>query len=164
PNRTLDLNAGPNQVGSSTIITKSPAGNDTMPWTAGAVQATEAGVVYPPPLAGLANLSGTASDEGLPNGTLLTTWTQVSGPGTVTFANASALTTTATFPTAGTYVLRLTATDTALSSTSDVTITVNAAVINTAPIVNAGTNQTITLPAGANLSGTASDDGLPNGT
>src|SRR2546430_8651483 len=24
PNRTLDLNAGPNQVGSSTIITKSP--------------------------------------------------------------------------------------------------------------------------------------------
>src|SRR5439155_13591025 len=47
-NRTHDLNAGPNQVGSSTIITKSPAGNDTMPWTAGAVQATEVGVVYPP--------------------------------------------------------------------------------------------------------------------
>src|SRR5947208_397613 len=47
-NRTHDLNAGPNQVGSSTIITKSPAGNDTMPWTAGPVQATEAGVVYPP--------------------------------------------------------------------------------------------------------------------
>src|SRR5439155_8733726 len=47
PNRTLGLNAGPNQVGSSTIITKSPAGTDTMPWTAGAVQATEAGVVYP---------------------------------------------------------------------------------------------------------------------
>src|SRR5437870_4514090 len=49
-----------------------------------------------------------------------------------------------------------------LSSTSDVTITVNAA--NTAPVVNAGTNQTITLPATANLSATASDDGLPNGT
>src|SRR6185295_6294397 len=44
-NRTLDLNAGPNQVGSSTIITKSPAGNDTMPWIAPAVQATQVGVV-----------------------------------------------------------------------------------------------------------------------
>src|SRR5207244_4479862 len=47
-NRTLGLNAGPNQVGSSTIITKSPAGNDTMPWIAPAVQATQVGVVYPP--------------------------------------------------------------------------------------------------------------------
>src|SRR5262249_32685971 len=46
PNRKLDLNAGPNQVGSSTL-TKSPAGNDTMPWTTPAVEATAAGVVYP---------------------------------------------------------------------------------------------------------------------
>src|SRR3989441_6846720 len=47
-NRTLGLNARANKAGSSTIITKSPAGNDTMPWTAGAVQATQVGVVYPP--------------------------------------------------------------------------------------------------------------------
>src|SRR5690606_18555669 len=32
---------------------------------------------------------------------------------------------------------------------------------NTAPIANAGADQTITLPADATLSGTASDDGLP---
>src|SRR5439155_12887299 len=105
-----------------------------------------------------------ATDDGLPNGTLTTTWSKFSGTGTVTFANASALTTTATFSTSGTYVLRLTANDGALSSTSDVTITVNPAATNTAPVVNAGTNQTITLPAIANLSGTATDDGLPNGT
>jgi hypothetical protein len=86
----------------------------------------------------------------------------LSGPGTVTFANASALSTTATFSIAGTYVLRLTASDTALSSTSDVTIVVNPPV-NTAPVVSAGAGQTITLPAGVNLSGTATDDGLPNG-
>ena len=33
--------------------------------------------------------------------------------------------------------------------------------VNLSPVVNAGTNQTITLPATAPLSGTASDDGLP---
>src|SRR5207237_199557 len=72
-----------------------------------------------------ANLSGTATDDGLPSGTLQTTWSEFSGPGTVTFANGSALSTTATFSTDGTYILRLTASDRALSSTSDVTITVN---------------------------------------
>jgi hypothetical protein len=33
--------------------------------------------------------------------------------------------------------------------------------VNQAPVVNAGPNQTITLPASANLDGTVSDDGLP---
>src|SRR5207244_1190337 len=111
-----------------------------------------------------ANLSGTASDDGLPNNSLTTTCSKFSGAGSVTFGNVNALSTTATFSTSGTYVLRLTASDSALSSTSDVTITVNPAATNTAPVVNAGSNQAITLPAGANLSGTATDDGLPSGT
>ena len=34
--------------------------------------------------------------------------------------------------------------------------------VNLAPVVNAGANQTITLPASAALSGTATDDGMPN--
>ena len=40
-------------------------------------------------------LDGTVSDDGLPNppGAVTTTWTQVSGPGTVTFGNASAIST-----------------------------------------------------------------------
>ncbi len=33
--------------------------------------------------------------------------------------------------------------------------------VNQAPVVSAGTAQTITLPAGASLSGSVSDDGLP---
>src|SRR5207302_2510662 len=74
-----------------------------------------------------ASLSGTAADDGLPNGTLQTNWSQVTGPGTATFTNPGALSTTSTFSTPGTYVLRLTAGDGALSSSSDVTITVNAA-------------------------------------
>src|SRR5439155_13828713 len=58
-----------------------------------------------------ANLSGTASDDGLPSGTLQTLWSQIGGPGAITFANASALNTTATVSTAGRYTLRLRADD-----------------------------------------------------
>ncbi len=112
-----------------------------------------------------ASLSGTVSDDGLPNppATFTTTWSVVSGPGTVTFANAANPVTTATFSAAGTYDLRLTANDSALSASDDLIVTVNpAAATNTAPVVNAGPDQTITLPAAANLSGTVTDDGLPN--
>jgi alpha-tubulin suppressor-like RCC1 family protein len=73
-----------------------------------------------------ATLNGTVSDDGLPNGTLTRAWSKVSGPGTVTFANANAEDTTASFSTAGTYVLRLTANDGALSKIDDVAIVVNA--------------------------------------
>lgn len=76
-----------------------------------------------------ANLDGTVSDDGLPNPpvTVTTTWSKFSGPGTVTFGNANAVDTTANFSAAGTYVLRLTASDSALSANDDVTITVNPA-------------------------------------
>jgi hypothetical protein len=75
------------------------------------------------------SLSGSAGDDGLPNppGALSATWSKVSGPGTVTFGNANALNTTASFGTAGAYVLRLTASDSLLSSSDDVAVTVNPA-------------------------------------
>lgn len=73
------------------------------------------------------NLTGAAPDDGLPNPVPpVTSWSKVSGPGTVTFGNANALNTTATFGAAGTYVLRLTADDSLLASTDDMTVTVNA--------------------------------------
>lgn len=72
-----------------------------------------------------ATLSGTASDDGLPNNTLTVTWSKVSGPGTVTFSAVNAAQSTATFSAAGTYILQLTATDGALSANSQVTLTVN---------------------------------------
>jgi hypothetical protein len=72
------------------------------------------------------NLSGTAFDDGAPNGTLTTTWTKTSGPGSVVFGNASALDTTAAFSEAGTYVLRLTASDGDLSTYDEVVINVEA--------------------------------------
>jgi uncharacterized protein YjiK len=75
-----------------------------------------------------ANLDGTVSDDGLPNppGTVTSAWSKVSGPGTVTFGNANAVDTTAAFSEAGTYVLRLTADDSALSASDEVTVTVQA--------------------------------------
>ncbi len=76
-----------------------------------------------------ATLTGTASDDGLPNppAALTRLWSKVSGPGTVTFADAAALQTTATFSTPGTYVIRLRADDGALQSSDDATVTVNPA-------------------------------------
>ncbi|MEO8427268.1 MAG: LamG-like jellyroll fold domain-containing protein [Verrucomicrobiota bacterium] len=112
-----------------------------------------------------ANLSGTATDDGLPNppGTLTTTWSRFSGPGTMTFANPAALTTTASFSTIGTYVLRLTAADGALSSTDDVTITVNPP-SNQPPTVGLSSPSSGALfiePANITLTATAND---PDGT
>ena len=87
-----------------------------------------------------ANLVGTVTDDGLPNppATVTTTWSKVSGTGTVTFGNASARTTTATFSTAGTYTLRLTASDSVLSATDDIVVTVRAA--GTTPCTGLCTN------------------------
>jgi len=70
----------------------------------------------------VANLDGTVSD---PNGdSLTTTWTKVNGPGSVSFGNANAVDTTATFTVAGTYTIRLTTTDAGASVADDVVITV----------------------------------------
>ena len=124
-----------------------------------------AGVDQTITLPSVANLEGTVSDDGLPNppGVVTTTWSVVSGPGTVTFGDVNAVDTTASFSTDGVYVLRLTADDSALSAFDDVSITVDPQPpVNQAPSVNAGTDQTITLPSVANLEGTVSDDGLPN--
>ncbi len=71
-------------------------------------------------------LDGTVTDDGLPAppGTVTTNWTMVNGPGRVMFQNANLTDTRATFTTAGTYVLRLTANDGALNASDQVQVTV----------------------------------------
>ena len=72
-----------------------------------------------------ASLDGTVSDDGLPSGgTLTQKWSEASGPGTVTFADATKQDTTATFSEAGTYELQLTASDGEKTGSDRVTVTV----------------------------------------
>jgi hypothetical protein len=72
-----------------------------------------------------ASLNGSVTDDGLPNppATVTSLWSKVSGPGAVTFGDASSPATTATFSVAGTYVLRLTADDSVETRSDDVTVT-----------------------------------------
>jgi Ca2+-binding RTX toxin-like protein len=73
-----------------------------------------------------ASLDGTVTDDGRPDppGSLTVTWSKVSGPGPVTFAHPHAADSSASFIAAGTYVLRLIATDSALAASDNVNVVV----------------------------------------
>jgi len=66
-----------------------------------------------------ANLTGAATNA------TTTLWEKISGPGNVIFAAASSATTTATFDRAGSYLLRLSASNSNGTSSRDITVTVN---------------------------------------
>ena len=122
-------------VAAGTYVFRLTASDGTNPPVSDTVTLT---VVNPPPvvnagadqtvqLPASASLDGTVTDDGL---TLLTTtWSVLSGPGTVTFGNPNSVDTTATFGAAGTYVLRLTANDTVNTVSDDVTIIVTPATL-----------------------------------
>ncbi len=112
----------------------------------------------------LVTLQGLVSDDGIPNASVAVGWSKVSGPGSVYFANVISAATVVGFSEPGTYVLRLTGNDGSLESSDDVVVTLNSPVVNQAPVVNAGEDQTIILPALASLMGTVGDDGVPNAT
>ncbi len=113
----------------------SASDNESFTWTIEALPnlapTANAGTDQTIELPAVATLDGSVSDDGLPNppGVVTSTWSVVSGPGMVTFGDANVLNTTASFSTDGVYVLRLTADDSALTDTDDVTITVNPAPI-----------------------------------
>jgi hypothetical protein len=73
-----------------------------------------------------ASLDGTVTDDGRPDppGMVTTEWSKASGPGTVTFGDPGAIDTTAAFGAEGTYVLRLSATDSELASFDEITLVV----------------------------------------
>ena len=99
-------------------------------------------------------LTGTVSDS---DGTISAySWTKQSGPGATLAGNTTA-TLNASGLTAGTYIFRLTVTDNGtLTAYDEVTLLVKPAGIS--PTVNAGSDQTITLPkSSVTLTGTASD-------
>lgn len=69
------------------------------------------------------SIAGLVTDDGDPNPPAATTarWSVVSGPGTVTFGDATRAATTATFSSIGTYIVRLTADDGEASVFADTT-------------------------------------------
>ncbi|MCP4143835.1 MAG: fibronectin type III domain-containing protein, partial [bacterium] len=110
-------------------------------------------------------LTGSVTDDGLPDGSLTISWSELSGPGTVVFSSGNQAVTDATFDMAGNYILQLEASDGELTEVDVVTITVTDPNINLAPIVDAGPDQMTTLPQDTVvLAGNVTDDGLPSDT
>jgi PKD repeat protein len=155
---TINANVG-TLIDSASIRWASGAGNSAPFVDAGPAQTVT--------LPKTAIMRGVVADDGLPSGGLTVSWQQVSGPAPAVFSNAASPETTATFSLDGTYVLQLTASDSSLSSSSNVTVTVLPHPANHAPVVNAGSNLTLDFAKDAagvvHLAGTASDDGIPAG-
>ncbi len=79
-------------------------------------------------LPSMASLSATVTDDNLPvRSTLTYAWAKISGAGSVVFSSATSRQSTASFSAAGTYVLKMTASDSALSSSDEIQIIVNSA-------------------------------------
>ncbi len=71
-------------------------------------------------------LQAVVRDDGLPTPSTTVGWQLVSGPGTVTFGSSQSAQTSATFSAAGTYVVRAVGSDSALSGSDDLKVTVAA--------------------------------------
>ena len=69
-------------------------------------------------------LVGSGEDDGSP-GPLRFQWTQINGPAPVVWAAPTAARSSVGFPTAGTYLLRLSATDGELEASDDMTVTID---------------------------------------
>ena len=108
-------------------------------------------------------LNGSASVD--PDGSIVEYyWVQTSGPSSSVIANNFAVTTTASNLLPGQYAFLLQVKDNAGAlSYAEKRVTINAVVVNQAPVPNAGIAQTITLPVNSiTLDGTASSD--PDGS
>ena len=100
------------------------------------------------------SLNGIGSDA---DGTITYSWTKISGPASGTITNSSSATTTVTGMMQGTYQFQLQVTDNSSATAVDV-IQVTVVAGNIPPTSNAGTDQTIQLPANSvSLNGIGSD-------
>ncbi|MBP7637710.1 MAG: choice-of-anchor A family protein, partial [Kiritimatiellae bacterium] len=105
-------------------------------------------------------LWGMVEDDGLPvSGTVTLLWEQTGGLGTAVISDGSQAQPVVSFPVAGLYTFRLTASDGELSAFSDTTVTVTLA--NQPPQVNAGDDFEMVAGLLALLRGQVIDDGLP---
>jgi hypothetical protein len=160
-----------NWTGTCTTVTVTSSNGwntniDDLVHDSGGVQVNAAPTVNAGPdrtitLPATASLDGTVNDDGLPAppAQLSISWSKISGPGSVSFGNASLADTTASFTLAGAYTLRLTVSDSVLSSTDDVAVSVLAA--NSPPTVAtsaAAVPNPVTATSGG-VSALGADDG-----
>ncbi|MBX7208567.1 MAG: PKD domain-containing protein [Verrucomicrobiaceae bacterium] len=120
---TLSLSSGSYDLGASWFDNVTIADNDSPPTlfinspnSQGPLLASGNGII----------LSATITDDGAP-AAVTQTWSLVSGPGSATIESPDAATTAVTFSAPGTYVLRITATDTQFTVSDQVTIVVGSA-------------------------------------
>ncbi|HWB02830.1 MAG TPA: Calx-beta domain-containing protein [Verrucomicrobiales bacterium] len=110
-------------------------------------------------------LNATVTDDGRPlsSGGLTTSWTMISGPGTVTFGDSAAAKTTALFSAPGSYLLKLTAEDSELTASTNVSVFV---LSDTLTGVSVGTPGTLSGLAGSGASWalTGEGSGIGNAT
>ena len=97
--------------------------------------------------------TATAATEGLAatlsasaSGATASTWTKVSGPGTVTFGNASQAATTVTFSQRGSYLLKLTASNAASETSATLAVTVNGLPVANNGSASVGQNSSVNIP------------------
>jgi hypothetical protein len=119
--RVLDNNLDPNAVDGKLYEMTAPAPGSP----ANTPPVVSAGPDQSVALPASATLDGTVGDDGNPNppGAVTTNWTQVTGPGTITFGNAGMVDTTASATAPGVYVVRLTASDSELTAFDEATLT-----------------------------------------
>lgn len=131
--------------------------SDTITITVNQAPVVDAGLDQMIILPAKAALDATVSDDGLPDppGILDLTWSDASSK--VTFANAKANYTTASFTDKGTYTLKLEASDGAATSTDEVTI-----IVNKAPVVETGLGGVVKYNEPIPLDGSIRDDGFGN--
>ncbi|WP_196137214.1 glycosyl hydrolase family 18 protein [Aliikangiella sp. G2MR2-5] len=106
----------------------------------------------------ITQLNGSYSDDGIAT-PVSASWQVVSGPGTVSIANQNSAKTSATFASAGDYVLRLTVNDTEFTVSDELIVTVSTDVPNQPPVVSAGNDLSGNINQSLQLSGSFSDDG-----
>ena len=149
-----NLNTGSTPVG---ITLTAPTVNQAPSVNAGSDKAAAVGATV--------DILAIVNDDGLPSPPSVTgvQWTQQSGPGTVTWplGDSTQSHTHVLFPVAGTYVLRLTASDSALTNFDEVTVIVTELpnVVPTASFTVTPTNGTVPLTVAVDASASSDSDG-----
>lgn len=116
---SVSANGGWTEVHASatfTVANPDPVANQPPTVDAGADAVATAGTPI--------DLVGSVDDDGLPAATVGVAWSVVSGPADGTFSAPHALATSVVFPEAGTYVVRMSATDGAAGASDDLTVVV----------------------------------------